>query len=233
MGLKEPGLRGSLRNVSVGIDAIPDEAVLYIPMDEGSGTTAADSVGSNDADIQGPTWTSDSDLEGGFGLEYDSATDRSVLSTLPIMDGSSNFCVGITVRKTANQSGSDIGDHETFWAHTTTDSDDRMACGLADEDIYFEFASSTVEIGDTQPDAPYLSRVFVRFFDDVSAELYVDKSEITGTPSDRSGSNDPGHVIGNQPDRDRGMRNGILSGYTIYDGIVSPETDFDFSAVTD
>ena len=33
MGLKESGLRGSLRNVSVGIDAIPDDA-LYFEGDE-------------------------------------------------------------------------------------------------------------------------------------------------------------------------------------------------------
>ena len=50
MGLKEPGLRGSLRNVSVGIDAIPD---AYLSDDwgddrltdrEGSGTTTYNGV---------------------------------------------------------------------------------------------------------------------------------------------------------------------------------------------
>ena len=39
MGLKESGLRGSLRNVSVGIDAIPD-SVVSRPEDNDSGTTS-------------------------------------------------------------------------------------------------------------------------------------------------------------------------------------------------
>ena len=39
MGLKEPGLRGSLRNVSVGIDAIPD-SVVSRPQDDQTTTQA-------------------------------------------------------------------------------------------------------------------------------------------------------------------------------------------------
>ena len=43
MGLKEPGLRGSLRNVSVGIDVIPD-SVTSRPDDDNDGTST-DSLG--------------------------------------------------------------------------------------------------------------------------------------------------------------------------------------------
>ena len=55
MGLKESGLRGSLRNVSVGIDAIPDTLeVQYDPsqqslLDDDDVPTRVDQVGSRDA----------------------------------------------------------------------------------------------------------------------------------------------------------------------------------------
>ena len=50
MGLKESGLRGSLRNVSVGISAIPDSAIAqFDPRSESVGTpeTLTDSSGNN------------------------------------------------------------------------------------------------------------------------------------------------------------------------------------------
>ena len=235
MGLKESGLRGSLRNVSVGIAPIPDEAVLYLPVDEGSGTTTADSVGDNNGDIQGPDWLSDSDLEGGWGLEYATATDRVVLSQIDdILAEAEQFSVGVTLRKTADQSGSDAGDTETFFSHTT-DSGFRFCSGILDGDIYATTTGDAGAIGGNQPSAPYLSRIFVQY-DGVndSISLFRDKSEINDTANPtQSSSSDSGHEVGNQQQRDRGMRNGVLSGYTVYNDIVSPETDFDFSAVTD
>ena len=78
MGLKESGLRGSLRNVSVGIDAIPDSAVFHQPWTEGSGTTAEDVIGSNDGTITTTDqWVSNSSFEGGFGLEFGDVEEDS------------------------------------------------------------------------------------------------------------------------------------------------------------
>ena len=71
MGLKESGLRGSLRNVSVGIGAIPDSVTDQWPMDEGSGSTAANDVGLIDLDLFGAGWTSDSKYFGGEATTYD------------------------------------------------------------------------------------------------------------------------------------------------------------------
>ena len=57
MGLKESGLRGSLRNVSVGIDAIPDEPDLQWLIDEGSETTITDENEDLEANFESsPTW---------------------------------------------------------------------------------------------------------------------------------------------------------------------------------
>ena len=65
------GLKGSLRNVSTGVIAIPDSAIAHWPHSEGSGSTVEDVVGGFDADITGASWVSNS-WQDGFALEYDS-----------------------------------------------------------------------------------------------------------------------------------------------------------------
>ena len=78
MGLKESGLRGSLRNVSVGIVAIPDDVTDQLPLDEGSGTTAANAVSNRDFGIEGASWKSGSDGRGGHYLSTDGVDDRLI-----------------------------------------------------------------------------------------------------------------------------------------------------------
>ena len=57
MGLKESGLRGSLRNVSVIIDAIPDsQGEHQWDTVEGSGSLVEDVIGDLDADFTGLSW---------------------------------------------------------------------------------------------------------------------------------------------------------------------------------
>ena len=54
MGLKESGLRGSLRNVSVGIDAIPDGVVSYYdPKEESVGSISTVSDQQSEFDLSG------------------------------------------------------------------------------------------------------------------------------------------------------------------------------------
>ena len=75
MGLKESGLRGSLRNVSVGIDAIPDNQDYWWPIDEGEGETITDAKNDVVADFVGsPTWES-ADVFGGQQIILDGETD--------------------------------------------------------------------------------------------------------------------------------------------------------------
>ena len=70
MGLKQSGLRASLRNVSTGVPPIPDSAVHQFKFDEGGGTTANDSIGNLSGTIDGANWVSN-DFEGGFALDFD------------------------------------------------------------------------------------------------------------------------------------------------------------------
>ena len=82
MGLKESGLRGSLRNVSVGIDAIPDSVVSRWQFNDDSDTSIAiDSEGANDGDITGATYTTNA-IEGSHALEYTDGTDEVSLGNI-------------------------------------------------------------------------------------------------------------------------------------------------------
>ena len=82
MGLKESGLRGSLRNVSVGIDAIPDsQGTHQWNHDEGSGTTLGDAIGSLDGSISGATWLTDAGAGDAY-LDYDGSDDTTELGTV-------------------------------------------------------------------------------------------------------------------------------------------------------
>ena len=74
MGLKESGLRGSLRNVSVGIDAIPDSVTDHWTS-SGSGDYMINGVGDVDIDIthQGnASWDSDDDFDSYVQFDGDS-----------------------------------------------------------------------------------------------------------------------------------------------------------------
>jgi len=62
--------------MSVRGDAIPDSVTNRWPMDEGSGTTLADDVGSTNANLVGGTWVSDTSSVGGSHTDYDGVDDR-------------------------------------------------------------------------------------------------------------------------------------------------------------
>ena len=76
MGLKESGLRGSLRNVSAGIVTIPDSVEHRWRFDEGTGSTFSDTIGSIDGSLNGAGWESDSRFTGGFAVSTDGVDDH-------------------------------------------------------------------------------------------------------------------------------------------------------------
>lgn len=77
MGFKEGGLRGSLRNVSVGATEIPDSVVTQYRYEDDSDTTVAiDSIGNNPATISGATYTADA-IVGSLALDHDGSDDES------------------------------------------------------------------------------------------------------------------------------------------------------------
>ena len=96
MGLKESGLRGSLRNVSVGIDAIPDNVVLQYfatNVSGGDATWLDDNGVANMSLTQGETSTTLSD--GADALGFDGNSDEGLI-TLPESlegDGLKSFAI--------------------------------------------------------------------------------------------------------------------------------------------
>ena len=82
MGLKESGLRGSLRNVSVGIDAIPDGAVLHYPFLERSDSTILEQIEGEDGTANGTTNVFGNWREG-YAEDGDGSNDYTLLTTWP------------------------------------------------------------------------------------------------------------------------------------------------------
>ena len=92
MGLKESGLRGSLRNVSVGIDAIPDLAALYEFEDDDTTDVAQDSIADNDLTLVdgGPSYSTDAKV-GSFALRTESDERAESQQTVnPVQEGDSD-----------------------------------------------------------------------------------------------------------------------------------------------
>jgi len=72
---------------------IPSSAIHRYKLDEGSGTTATDSIGSRDGTINNASYVS-GNFQGGFALDFDGAT-TSVVFGPPVLSGSG--AIGITV----------------------------------------------------------------------------------------------------------------------------------------
>lgn len=180
MALKESGLRGSLRNVSTGVGGT-DSAILQNDIDEGSGTTAADSIGSNDLSINGPGWSSDSSLVGNYGLSFDQTDDSATYSTTDSrFSRTETWSYAITLKKSSATSSA-----QTIVAHVFgTNSDDlwgididnngTIRSGVYDGSSYFTAASGS------EPSAPYTARILVRY-DGSDIDLFVNTNEKTGT----------------------------------------------------
>lgn len=108
--------------------AIPDSAVYRWRYDAGSGSTAVDSIGSNDGTINGATWSSVSDAQGGYELNYDGTDDYVSYSTVPEVGVNESFSVGITVNPDS------LSSEQIILAHVTG-SDDRIEIGIANSEI--------------------------------------------------------------------------------------------------
>ena len=116
MGLKESGLRGSLRNVSVGIDAIPDSAVWQV-VAEDFGDSWSDQVGDADLDVDG---LSESTMDGADSIFGDGNSDNAVeqsIGDVPIIEQNDTWAALVTIQTTDDGwifGSSDAGDTE-FW----------------------------------------------------------------------------------------------------------------------
>ena len=166
MGLKESGLRGSLRNVSVGIDAIPDSVVdNFEPDPEGPYSEDPPSI---DEFYEGPTSDiniTDSDvLEGGFSLHSSSGSSNSNIVTdefdnIPergdrfsyyaIALSSSDSVPGLAFGVDPEHNGGDSGDYDCYAVQFRhgSNSIDIMKNGTTNDDIQ-ESESVSLDVGE-------------------------------------------------------------------------------------
>jgi len=99
--------------------AIPDSAIFHWELSEGSGSTAADSIGSQDGTIIGATWDDTESWYEGFALDGDGSGDHVETGTWSTFGSSmdSDFCVLYTITTldeadhmgTSRESGDDRG----------------------------------------------------------------------------------------------------------------------------
>ena len=94
-------LRHAGADYGLGVISIPDSAIHQWKLDEGSGTTVADSVDNNDGTVNGATWVSGS-WTGGFALNGDGTNDDITLTTLDNFGSNlySDFTILFTVQTT-------------------------------------------------------------------------------------------------------------------------------------
>lgn len=110
MPLKNGQARDGMRNDSVGADksgflltindtyAIPSSEVLRYEFESGSGSTVADSWGSNNGTTNA-TWNSSNAIKGSYSLEHDGTDETVSDSTLPSsVTGASSRTLGCWVR---------------------------------------------------------------------------------------------------------------------------------------
>ena len=97
MGLKESGLRGSLRNVSVGIDAIPDSEHKYL-FENFSESIWEDSRGDNDITVNG--LSEDSDAFNGVGGVTGDGSDDFGESNAPNINPTEPWAVAFSLNTT-------------------------------------------------------------------------------------------------------------------------------------
>ena len=132
MGLKESGLRGSLRNVSVGIDAIPDSVDNHWPIGETDTETLSDNVGNIDLNVIGGSLVSDSNSAEDHHYDLDGVDDRIIAES----SDSDHFTQvnEMTLLWWVKADGANIDELDTV-VNTSPDG------GLAADNTYFWFDS--------------------------------------------------------------------------------------------
>lgn len=101
--------------------AIPDSAIHRWQFSAGSGSTATDSIGTNDGTITGAVWVSDAAWQGGATLDFDGTDDHVSLSNIPEVGATNQqFCVTATVELDTT------GSQELIWVQSDGN-DDRSA----------------------------------------------------------------------------------------------------------
>jgi len=212
------------QTVFTAVPPLPGSAVHQWKFDEGSGTTATDSIGSNDGTINGATFTSDANLVGGFGLDFD-GNDTVDYSTIgSVLAINQDFSVAMTVNL------DNLSTEQHFLSHVTS-SNDRVEIGTS-RNVSGTFAFSTFDgtvRGVRSTTAAQAARQRIGVSHDASSNTHkifingVDETDV----SDRTNlSGDTGFKIGGQSN-DTDHMTGILDNVIVFDEVLSNQQFLD------
>ena len=181
MGLKESGLRGSLRNVSVGIAAIPDEGLLrnYEINEGGTETTIIDYASGEDGTANHSDWESNKGRDEPI-LKHNGTSDTITIPDVKALDGEFTFALTIY---TENPSESD-----TF-AILRKNNNIGFRCRPTENDIelLIEGESGGVNIDTSLPEQEWVSLVGRR---DENDDVFFDVNASNVGSGNISGNND-------------------------------------------
>ena len=173
MGLKESGLRGSLRNVSVGIDAIPDstfdQTLHQWYFDEGENQSFADAVGDASGSLNFDRWDESGDWVGGFAPDFSDDDDEGIVDSDQENTGDTGLLVTTVYFNQFNTAGNNY-----IWSHGDTSGDNRLRLTHTDDNkaTVHLAADATIE-----SDFEFSTETRYRFgisWDDGDYETYVD-----------------------------------------------------------
>jgi len=198
--------------------SIPNSAIHQWPLDEGSGTTIGDEIGTMTGTLTGGTWITGTYYDGNA-LDL-STSDFIGLTTTSAGSNSANFSVCITLEI------DDLTVEQEIWTHNLSNND---RFGLGAGRTSGVIACSTFN-GSSLSNASVSSaattnriRVGVRHrASDRNIDIFVDGvNEVDGT--NRVGlSSDTGHRIGDRPDGIRGY-SGVVDNPIMYNTYLSDQ----------
>ena len=187
MGLKESGLRGSLRNVSVGIGAIPDSEVSrwnMVVQDGGTGDDfVEDEVGDNDLIVEesGFSTVTGSEYVDGEAIDFSGGgrlvAERPVGVLDPTIDGPP-LTIAATIEITS------LSSDDVVWVQKSPDGNERTGLGFPDTGT-MQYRSNDDAFGASAHHDDFDTNQRIRTQSILSgtgtARLFVDLSEAAGS----------------------------------------------------
>jgi len=171
-------VRTGAGDVVFSASAIPDSATHQHKLDEGSGTTFSDSIGSIDGSTGGASWTSDSELEGGQALSLDGSDDTpSFDSKFGSVGTSNSWSFAVTINADNLNSGQVIWQqsNNTYIATIGMDTDSNGELGVQ----FFNGSSRPIQRGTTDGTSSRLRLGASWDTNNDTGELYIDGSEVS------------------------------------------------------
>jgi len=180
--------------------AIPDSATHQYKLDEGSGSTVIDSIGSNDLTNSGGTWESDSNAKGGYRISLDGSNDNINGPSVAEIGNDTAFSIAITLNPDNFDSTYQLFMHQDpdrgNMFTTTFESDGNIKGGVRFSGGSSITAGQSISTGSKQ-------RIVYTYDGSSTVTCYVDKNASTSGGTIRAVTNNDKFFIGENAAGDR------------------------------